>query len=277
MANRILQKIIALRERSSNAAATEAEVNSCLAQIQRLMEEYSISVAEIARAEAMPEVRIVVKDSESLKVGGSGAHWQASRICAGSIAQLTKTEYIFMPRSGGRGVVEFTGEEVAVDTAVWLMNLVKNAVWNDFASWAKAQKEAGELLGFDAKKSHQSAESHRILERIDAMVEEQRARESHDVEEEAQSQGISAAEVRERSKVDNLPALTSTTMIRLAIDDHIHAEAERLYRENHPRIRYSSWGSRRNYNSEARAAGRAAGDRLNLGRPDAVPPSRRIR
>ena len=245
---KILQRVLNLRARADDAGSSEAEMNTALNMAMKLMESYNIEEAELALAEASGEIKLeVVTKAVNTNVlkGRKQKHKLLS--CLTGIEAFTETKCVF---SGYSGEITFTGHRPDVEMADFLASVIKEALDREFINY---KRQLGGRTGYGAKTSFQNAMARRVSTRLYDMARE-RDKERSDNKKKAQ-----------QAQIENSATASSTALVVSDIAEQKAKEVSAEFRKAHPRIRSVktfSWSS----NGNAFSAGRAAGDRVNLGR-----------
>lgn len=231
MANKrddILRKIAALRAKTEEAGATEAEAMMAAEKAAELMADYEIAEADLAAH----------GDREKPKMGrkfadcGNGTEFHSARFCGAAIAKLTQTSCIGTGNSGGRFkglAVAFIGDRPDVEFATFLFDTVRRAMNAEYAAYRAANRR----VGHGAKKSFQLGMATRINERLLELVA-----------------------ARQNNRTSDCRALVVTKKHEVAAATHSF----------YPRIR-NSRSSRGASNGGAYGAGKEAGNGVGFGRP----------
>lgn len=243
--DKMLQRVLNLRSRADDSASSEAEMNAALSMAARLMDSYNIEEAELAIAEA--EGRIVLEiihkvADTSLFKDGSTSHRHIVLNALTSIGDFTETKVVV---GNTTGAITFTGHRPDVELANYLVAVIKGALDREYYSY----RNSVPATGYGAKTSFQVAMVARINKRLSQMTAA-RISTRADAKQEAQKRQIG----------DNCTALVIS-----AIAEQKSREVNRAFQ-----IAYSKLGkSKVNFratNATAHGAGRAAGDKVHLGR-----------
>ncbi len=246
--DKMLQRVLNLRQKAENAAASEAEMNAALDMAAKLMDAYNIEEAELSIAEA--EGRIVLdvitrkSDQNVNKKGSKQKHKVLQTLSAINVFTETKCVY-----SSYTGRITFTGHRPDVELAEFLVAVIKEALDREYEAYRKANTK----VGYGAKASFQNAMANRVSTRLYKMARD-RFQERKANKEEA-----------ERLKLENAETSTSTALVVSEIAEQKAREVKDAYRKAHPRVRTRTTYSRSS-NYTAHGAGQKAGDRVNLGR-----------
>jgi hypothetical protein len=245
---KILQRVLNLRARAEDAGSSESEMNAAMTMCMKLMESYNIEEAELALAEASGEIKleVVTKVAETNVLKGTKQKHKLL-LCLTGIEAFTETKCVFSSYSGA---ITFTGHRPDVEMADFLASIVKEALDREFANYKRA--EAGRL-GYGAKTSFTNAMAQRISARLFEMAH---ARDAERAENKKKAQQM---------MIENAATASSTALIVSDIADQKAKEVAAEFRRVHPRLRTVKTFSR-STNGNAFSAGRAAGDKVNLGR-----------
>jgi hypothetical protein len=223
----MLAKIRALRAKTEQAGATEAEAMAAAEMASRLMAAWEIEEAELAEAEARkPDLDL----GQDQTVRG-GRIMPKVWMCCNALEALTRCRVV---HSSVRDGHKFTviGDRPDREFFLYLFGVIESAMDREYAGYAA--RNAGRL-GSGAKGSFQVGMSIRINERIRAMI-------------------------AERDAVQRASASRALVLV----DTKKAAVAEHL-RKVFPKLRRVS-SSVRAGNGGAFGAGRVAGDRVGLSR-----------
>lgn len=245
---KILQRVMNLRARAEDAGSSEAEMNTALVMAMKLMEAYSIEEAELALAEASGEIKLeVITRVASTDILKGKKQKHKVLLCLTGIEAFTETKCVFNSYSGA---VTFTGHRPDVEVAEFLVGVIKEAIDREFLSYKRAN---GAGLGYGAKTSFTNAMAQRVSRRLYNLARER------DNDRDAKKREA------QRLQIENASTASSTALIVSDIAAQKAKEVAAEFRKAHPRLRTVKTFSRSS-NSNAFSAGRAAGDRVNLGR-----------
>lgn len=245
---KILQRVMNLRARAEDAGSSEAEMNTALNMAMKLMDAYNIEEAELALAEASGEIKLEVitrvADTNVLK-GAKQMHKVLLTLTG--VSKFTETKCVYNKYSGE---VTFTGHRPDIELAEFIVGVIKDALDREFANYKRAN---GAGLGYGAKTSFQNAMAQRVSNRLYQMA--------------AERDTDRAAKKREaqRLQIENASTSSSTALIVSDIAAQKAKEVAAEFNKAHPRVRTVKTLTR-STNGNAFSAGRAAGDRVNLGR-----------
>lgn len=244
---KILQRVINLRARAEDSGSSEAEMNTALTMAMKLMDSYNIAEAELALAEATGEIKldIVTKKADTSILKGA-KHIHKVVNCLGGIQEFTETRYI---RNDYYGTASFTGHRPDVELANYLLAVIKEALNSEYDLY-RARTPS---VGYGARAAFQSAMANRISQRLYAMARE-RSKERQEQKRDA-----------EKLAIEDATIASSTALIVSKIAEQKAKEVETAFKKAYPRLRTAAIYSNAN-NSTAHGAGRAAGDRVNLGK-----------
>lgn len=240
---KIMQRILNLRARAEDDGSSEAEVMAALDRAAKLMDTYEVDEAELALAEGRGEIKveIVTRTTQALRTNRNmprviTALWGIDRFCGTKSCYWART-----------CKVEFTGDRADVEMAEYLLQLIHDALPRAYADWKRTQG----AVGRGAKTSFESAMAMRIGHRLSDMARERDA--------EARRAEAAPAEIEDQGRQHLLPMIVEVRERKAKL-------TEEAFHKANPRLRSGrtlSHGS----NGSAHSAGRAAGDRVNLGRP----------
>jgi hypothetical protein len=248
MRTKILQRVMNLRARAEDAGSSEAEMNTALTMAMKLMESYNIEEAELAIAEASGEIKLeVITRVADTKILKGTKQMHKVLLTLTGISKFTETKVVYNSYSGE---VTFTGHRPDIELAEFLVGVVKDALDREFDNYKR--RESGRL-GYGAKTSFQNAMAYRVSNRLNEMAAE---RDSDRRTKKAEA---------ERLRIENASTASSTALIVSEIADQKAKEVAAEFNKAHPRLRTVKTMTRSS-NTNAFSAGRAAGDRVNLGR-----------
>jgi len=245
---KMLQRVLNLRARAEDAGSSEAEMNTALNMAMKLMESYNIEEAELAMAEASGEIKLEVitrvADTNLLK-GKKQLHKVLLTLTG--ISKFTETKVVYSQYSGA---ATFTGHRPDIELAEFLVGVIKDALDREFENYKR--REAGRL-GYGAKTSFQNAMATRVSNRLHEMAAQR--------DSDRRAKKVEA----ERLRIENAATASSTALVVSEIAEQKAKEVAAEFNKAHPRLRTVRTMTRSS-NSNAFSAGRAAGDRVNLGR-----------
>ena len=238
--DKILQRVMNLRALAENDGASEAEMNTAFQKAIKLMDAYGIEEAELAIAENEGRIvlDIVSKTADtSAKLGASWRHKVISTF--NGIQEFTSTKIVYWRHNGQ---IEVTGHRPDVELANYLIAVVREALDSEFTVYQTRVK----AVGYGGKSAFQVAMANRVSQRLRNMAAERKN------------------EVRQAAQ-----AITNQTDARALVIYNALAEKQEAvqaaFTAKFPKLSNTSGFSGSN-NTTAHAAGRAAGDRVNLGR-----------
>lgn len=246
--DKMLQRVLNLRAKASNDASSESEMNSALSLCAKLMDAYNIEEAELALAEAdgRIELEIVHKESDSSILKGRKQKHKIVNVLS-AISTFTETKVVMSTYSGK---ITFTGHRPDTEFANYLVAVIREALDNEFENY---KRSVAGRIGYGAKTSFQNAMASRVSQRLYKMADER--------DEERKN----AKEKAESLKIESRDTGSSTALIVSEIAEQKAKEVFAEFKKANPRLRtYRS--SYRSTNGTAHGAGKAAGDRMNLGR-----------
>lgn len=260
MTNRVdiittVAKLRALAERGG-----ENEAFAAMRKADRMMRSYNIQEAELAMAEADGTVVLDVIHDEQTGATKNGRNRSKAILTHHSLGKFCEVKLCY---SWNYNRIYWVGTKADVEMAKYLAQLIHDALEREYANWKRSQT----AVPRSAKPAFQSAMAYRISSRLDAMTRERRAQEKADIEEATKLLEPSEADkLRSDMANGNLKELTSTALVVASISEVKREKVESEFRSRHSQL---SSGSSFGYASRGSAydAGRAAGDRVGLGRP----------
>lgn len=246
--DKMLQRVINLRARAEDDAASEAEMNTALTMAMKLMDSYNIEEAELALAEAEGriELEIVQKVADTSLLKGKSHKHKVFNALMG-IAAFTETKVVINQRLGE---ITFTGHRPDTELANYLVAVVREALDREFMNY---KRSSGGRVGYGAKTSFQNAMANRVSSRL------------YDMAAERDRDRASAKKEAEKLKIESGATGSSTALVVSEIAEQKSKEVNAEFQKAYPRLR-STRSYSRSTNGTAHGAGRAAGDRMNLGR-----------
>lgn len=248
--DKMLQRVLNLRAKAADDAASENEVMSALAVAEKLMNAYQIEEAELSIAEATGRIKIEVVHKTAdvtCTKGEGGRNSQKHKI----VLVLSAINSFANVRSVMKhnGQIEFTGDRADVEIANYLTALIKRALDDSYNNYRKANPQ----VGYGAKTSFQNAMASRISTRLYDIVRERNAEMKKNAEE------------AKAKMIENQSTASSTALVIVDMLNEKREKVESEFRIRNPRLG-TYRASTRSTNGNAFSAGRAAGDRVNLGR-----------
>lgn len=225
--DKMLDTIRNLRKKAANTASSEAEAMAAIEMADRLMAKNGITLDDLKESASKGGI---VTD----KWGGATSVMHPVQYVATAIASLTETRTWLSYSPAGKQVLNFIGFEADVEYAMYLTDLVHNAMekeWNEFRDSGDYQLMARNLRG-RARSDFMRAMAHRIRQKMLAMVTEKAANPSGLIQ-------------------SNALVVAKRTMVTEAL-------AETVGQLRSPRQR------KKKYLSSAMHAGLAAGDRTTI-------------
>lgn len=255
--DKMLQRVINLRARAEDDASSEAEMNTALTMAMKLMDAYGIEEAElaIAEAEGRIELEIVKKVVDTSLMQGKKKHKIVNVLMA--IAKFTESRVVINQYNGD---ITFTGHRPDTELANYIVAVVKESLDREFDNYKRAV--AGRI-GYGAKASFQIAMSTRVSQRLYDMAIE---RDSARAESKREAQKL---------KIENAATASSTALVISEIAEQKAKEVNAEFQKAYPKLRTTKTFNR-STNGTAHGAGRAAGDRVNLGRSISGASNKRI-
>lgn len=260
--NTILERIANLRARAEGTDS-ENEANIALNKAAKLMDTYQVAEAELALAEAKGEIKIEIvhrKSDTTFQNVGYGRRRSGNRhkviATLYGLEKYTNTKVVMH----GDGTLTFTGDRVDVELADYIVAVMKAALDNEYANYRKTTKGVGR----GAKTAFQQAMAYRLSERLQKMARDR----DEALEEVATSADIDASR-KMIAEVEGAELIAdyneSTALMIIDMQKAKAAQVETAFRSRHPRLG-SARGFGASNNGTAHGAGRAAGDRVHLGR-----------
>lgn len=245
---KMLQRVLNLRARAEDAGSSEAEMNTALTMAMKLMDAYNIEEAELAIAEASGEIKLeVITRVADTRILKGTSHMHKVLLCLTGIAKFTETKCVYSKNSGE---VTFSGHRPDIELAEFLVGVIKDALDREFEGYKR--RESGRL-GYGAKTSFQNAMATRVSRRLFDMASER------------DSDRLSKKRDAQRLQIENASTASSTALVISEIAEQKAKEVNAEFNRAHPRLRTVKT-TLRSSNGNAFGAGRAAGDRVNLGR-----------
>ena len=244
--DKILQRVNNLRAKSDDAGASEAEMNTAFEMAAKLMDSYGIEEAElaIAEVEGRIELDIVRKDADTSILKGA-SHVHKVVLTLGAIACFTETKVIHWRQSGS---VAFIGHRPDTELANFLLAVVREALDREYNKY----RMNNPAVGYGAKASFQHAMALRIGKRLWEMTQERQ---------EQREKNNAAAKILQ---VEDKNASKTDIVIYEAAKLKEKGTKE-FFNKAFPKTRTATFGTSAK-NVSAHAAGRSAGDRVNLGK-----------
>ena len=244
--DKMLQRIINLRQRAENDGSSEAEMNTALTMAMKLMDSYNVAEAELALAEADGRIKLeIITEEADTTVMKSASRKHKILLVLGSINSFCEVKSIY---SSSSGIVTFTGNRPDVQLANFLLPLIKEALDREYETYRNSMT----AVGYGAKSSFQNAMASRVSSRLHEMTRER-------------SNARAAAKAEAILKIESGEIASSAALIISDIAEQKQKEVSSAFFIKYPRIRTVSTMSRSN-NRTAHGAGATAGDRVNLGR-----------
>ena len=250
---KVLQRILNLRAKADNDASSEAEAMAAIERAERLMHGYRIEEAELAMAEATGRIKIEIVHlkAKSMQVGSGSWRKRTRHVainCQWQICALTGTQCV-----NYNGVYpEFTGNRVDVEYAVFLQELIAEALDREYDRYKRTQK----FVGRGAKRTFQIEMSRRINARLLEMTRARKAEAKAAKAEEAKRLSVDLSVIESMVVPEARAELTSTAMVLLAYDEQVYRDTTAAYKARHPRLRSArGFGISGGYNGTAGDAG----------------------
>jgi hypothetical protein len=261
----IMQRIINLRE-LADSSSSEAEAMNAMKIAAKMMDGYRIQEAELALAEGLGQITVDIVDEKKFDIGlnvGRIRHkvqsviWALETYC--EIEVVLKSSW-----SQGNGI-HAIGDRPDVELFWYLLELCRDALDREYNRWKRTQQ----AVGRGAKASFQLAMAARINQRLREMTYE-RKKEREEAEAEAvKALNLPADQVRMAVSNGDIKMLSSSMALVVASAAEQKQKAvSAAYASAYKNTKLgtaSGFGCARN--SSAAGAGRAAGGRVNFGRP----------
>lgn len=226
----IAAKIRALLAKTVDAGCTESEALAAADMVGRLLDQYGLEMSEIeVRAERAESRSYTFQTRKGKSQRTTSIHESAQ--CWKAVAEYTSCECW---RSGGEATLNFFGLPHDVEIAVYLLSSIESAMNHEFRKWRKGPDRPTEVHGTVLRASFMAAMANRIC-----------------------------AKLRELLRQRTAEARTSDGRSLVLVKNAVVKEqwAERAAKMN---LKTGKVGGVRDYNADAAAAGRAAGDRFQV-------------
>ena len=245
----IIEKIANLRARAKDAGSSETEMVAAMKHAEKLMNGYRIEEAEIALAETEGKIviDIVTKTTNGLHKDFNKykPHRHKFVLSFVGIEMFTDTKCVM---SAHRDEISWTGHRPDVEMAEYLAAVIRHAMDSEWITYARSNPQRGR----GAKAAFETAMATRICNRLQIMAgernKEQRRKASEDFK-----------------RIESGEIASSTALVIAEAREQKIRERDAAFRARYPKL-----GSARGFgaisNGTAFSAGRAAGDRVNLGR-----------
>jgi len=268
----ILQRILNLRE-LANSSGSEAEAMNAMKIADKMMQAYRVEEAELALSEGRGEITVDIANETKFDIGlnvGRVRHkvqnsiWALERYC--EVECVLKSSYT----AGGwnsykKHGINVIGDKPDVELFWYLLDLIRDSMDNAYKRWLRTQQGVGR----GAKASFQLAMGRRINQRLSDMAYERKQEQEEALKAEAKLLNRPVDDVRMAVNNGDLSELKSSMALVVmgAAQQKREAVAE-AYAKAYKGSRLgtaSGFGHSRNVS--AAAAGRAAGNKVNFGRP----------
>lgn len=237
----ILSRIINLRDLANNNTS-EAEAMAALTKANRMMQAYHVEEAELAMAEATGELNFEIVDAYTNPLS-VGTIRHKVQLCLWNIAAFCDCKCIV-----NRNTAKFMGDAPDAELAVYLTELIQEAMDREYSNWRLTQQSVGR----GAKGSFQISMGSRINSRLGEMQRDNEA---------------SAKALMPQIENKTIQELGNTALVVVAIAQQKKAKVEEYYKAAYAGVRL---GKASNFsfgrNGNASQAGREAGSRVHLGR-----------
>jgi hypothetical protein len=246
--DKILERIVNLRNRADNDASSEAEAMTSLTMAAKLMDSYQVEEAELALAESEGRITIevITEVSDTSCMNGRNRHrvmqtfWGVQNFTGTRIVTRTYT-----------GEVDITGDKPDVEIANYLLSVIRKAMDKGYEDYKK--QTVG--VGRGAKAAFQQAMANRITSRLKDM------KNASDAEREAASKSDEPILSIADEKIDS-----STALVMIDIAKQKKDQIGTAMNSKYGNRLGTSKGFGRTSNGTAHGAGHKAGGRVNLGR-----------
>lgn len=257
----ILSKIANLRARTEDAGASEAEAEAAMKMAEKLMTAYAVDEAELALAESEGRIEweIVTERSDVNLSVGRNRH--KAQMALPGIEALCEVEAVIHCRWNQPDTVSFTGDKPDVAMADYLLGVCKTALDREYARWKRTQR----AVGRGAKGSFQTAMAARLSHRMTSMARERDGERKAKAAESAKALGVDET-VNAAEMLRAAGKRAGTALVVLDAAERKREEVETAFRAEFPSLR-SAAGFSGGRNGNAASAGRAAAERVGLGRP----------
>jgi hypothetical protein len=238
---KLLQRIVNLRAKAEDDAASEAEMNAAFNMAAKLMVSYQVEEAELALAESQGRIvlDIVHKKSDTRFVNGK-SHRHKVFNCLTAIAKFTSTKCVVNTYDFS---VTYTGHRPDVEWANYLTGLCKTAIDRAYESY----RASTPAVGYGAKTAFQLAMANRIARRLADMAESNK------------KEYVKQVENKATSTANALVFVAMAEQKQKAVEDSFASKYSGGLRTTH------SLGGRVS-NGSAYSAGVSAGNKVNFGR-----------
>lgn len=260
--NDIISRIANLRG-LADSTGSENEAMASLRIADKLMAAYRIEEAEIAMAEATGSVKVEVVSEQQ---GGInvGRNRHKVQLCIWMVADYCEVKAVLNTRWGEQRI-NWIGDKPDVELAKYLIAMIAEAMESEYARWKRSQQAVGRA----AKGTFQIAMASQINTRLRQMVSE-RAAERKQLLLDAKATLTPEEGAKLGIAVGNgdISQLTDTGLVVVAAVEAKRIEVDRAYNERYGKVRLgTAKGFSYRSGGNATAGGRAAGARVNLGRP----------
>lgn len=253
----IMQKAINLRA-LAESTGSQNEMMAALAAAEKLMAAYRITEAELAMSEAMGEITVDIVD-EFQSGFDNGRLRHKAQVCIWNVAAYTETKAVLHGST-----IKWVGDRPDVEMAKYLMTLIRDGLDRAYDAWKKTQA----AVGSNAKGAFQVAMAKAINAKLETMKRQR------DMERKAAVEAATAAlsppeadELRYAVANGKLQELGSTALILVSAAETKRVAVDDRYRKLYGGVRLGRASGFSYRSGSASDAGRAAGNRFNLGRP----------
>jgi hypothetical protein len=153
---KLLERIRNISARTTDNGCTEAEALVAAEMLAKLLSEHGLSMTDVEIGEEKCQIEYLNTGRKTLHE----VHW-----CAASVAQFTDCKVWATRREGSR-TLAFFGLPGDVETAIYLMRVVKSAMDIEAPRYLARAKELGELTGRRASHAFLMGMARRVSQRL---------------------------------------------------------------------------------------------------------------
>jgi len=251
--DKMLERIINLRNRAENGGSTEAEAMTSLAMAAKLMDSYHVEEAELALAESEGRITIdvITEVADTSCMNGGNRHRIIQTFWA--VQNFTNTHIVYRANRGYYGGgVDITGDKPDVEIANYLLAIIRKAMDDGYKQYKK--ETVG--VGRGAKAAFQQAMASRISQRL-ANMKKQADKDRQDAADGVPQNTLKIAD----EKIDS-----STALVMIDIEKQKAKQINEAIKSKYGSRLGHGKGFGRTNNGTAHGAGTKAGDRVNLGK-----------
>jgi len=246
---KMLERIINLRARADDDAATEGETVAALNKASKLMDAYHVNEAELALAEAEGNIVVDVVQKVSDATVKNKTRKHKVILAMHGIEVFTNTKIVMWSQGrNSSGKIEITGDKPDAELANYLIALIKSSLDREYDNYRSTTVG----VGYGAKAAFQTAMACRISNRLVNMAKDR------------QEETNKAAEGK-TLKIGDSAVDTSTALVMVDIAKQKREAVQETFNKAHPRlgsIRINTYTN----NSTAHGAGIKAGNRMSFNR-----------